>query len=357
MDINENKVSVIIPTFNCKKYIRETIESVLMQTWSNIEIIIQDNASTDGTFQIESEYANKYPEKVILFRNVINLGGCTQNIVAALPYLLQSSGFIYFFSGDDVMYPNCIERCVNAALEFPSAGLILIERDEINMDGSPRIYAPFYDRTFFCEGKKHAPVMMMSGITILSQTMVRKTYFRNDCISMVYLIPTDWFLNFTMSMRSDTIYLHLPGIAYRIAEGNETTHAIKSTMQIIQHYQMLIDFVRMSKNAKVPAVYNRELESMSHLAHISMRYALEMIKIGQNDTAMDYLDFALIISDKLESDDLYQILYDYLYEQKIYKNIDLLNSETKKYNTKRTVSYSPPEGFIEFNEKKIIGAV
>ncbi|MDR1582411.1 MAG: glycosyltransferase [Prevotellaceae bacterium] len=353
MDIYRNKVSVIIPTYNCRNYVRESIESVLAQSWPNIEIIIQDNASSDDTYNIELEYARKYPKKVTLFRNVVNSGGCTQNIMLAMPYLLQSPGFLYFFSGDDVMYPHCIERCVNAAIAYPSAGLFHIERDEINMDGTPRHYLPFYDRTFFCEGKKHAPVMMMSGLTTLSQIMVRKDHFRPDCISFVFFIPTDWFLNFTMAMRTDTVYLQKPGIAYRIAEGNETSHAIRSTMQIIEHYQMLLDFVRSAKIANVPTVYNREKEAVAHLAQMAVRYAVQMVKRGFDDTAKDYLDFALILDKKAKINKLFKLIHDFLYTNNSKDRADVLNLIDKSNSAMRTVSYNPPEGFTEFNEKKI----
>ncbi len=346
--MGRDKVSVIIPTFNCEKYIAQSIESVLAKDWPDMEIVVQDNASTDNTYNIECQYARKYPEKITLFNNVVNLGGGTQNIYTALPYLLRSNGFIYFFSGDDIMYPGCIRRCVRAAERFPSAGLFLVERDEIDMQGRPLKYKPFYDRTFFCEGRKHAPVMMMSGITTLSQIMVRKLYFRLDKISLIYLIPTDWYLNFSMAMTADTVYLHEPGIAYRRAEGNETSYAVKSTMQIVEHYQMLLDFIRVAKNDEVPAVYDRQGEAMAHLAQMALRYAGQMLVEGLADTALDYLDLAVMIDPSCEYNDLYKKLFTCVSCHASDKPIDsdLLNTSS------RNISYPPPDGFVEFSEER-----
>jgi glycosyltransferase involved in cell wall biosynthesis len=323
----------------------------LAQTYQNIEILIQDNQSTDGTYQIELEYARKYPQKVLAFRNVMNMGGGTQNILVAMPYLLQTGGFIHFFSGDDVMYPDCIERCVKAAKKYPSAGLFLIERDEIDSDGTLCDYLPFYDRTFFCEGEKHLPVMMMSGITTLSQIMVRKLFYKNSGgISNIYLTPTDWNLNFRMAAVSDTVYLREAGIKYRVYGGNETSKAVESTLQIIEHYQMLLDFVRVSKSKGMKSVYNREGEAVAKLGSMALRYAVEMLSVDLSDTAKDYLDFAVMFNPDIESDNTYRLLSDYLYGAISAGKVEFLEKINSGQNIKRSVSYAPPGGFAEFEE-------
>lgn len=50
------KVSIIIPVYNAEKYLAETIESILQQTYSNIEIIIVDDTSTDNSLRIAKSY-------------------------------------------------------------------------------------------------------------------------------------------------------------------------------------------------------------------------------------------------------------------------------------------------------------
>ena len=66
-------VSVLIPTYNSEKYIEETIESVLSQTFKDYEIIIVDNASTDNTYKLIKGYAEKY-NKIKVFQNKTNIG-------------------------------------------------------------------------------------------------------------------------------------------------------------------------------------------------------------------------------------------------------------------------------------------
>lgn len=66
-------VSVIISTYNREKYVKKAIESVLNQTYKNIEFVIVDNASTDKTPEIITEFKRK-DERIIILTNKINLG-------------------------------------------------------------------------------------------------------------------------------------------------------------------------------------------------------------------------------------------------------------------------------------------
>lgn len=66
-------VSILVPVFNREKLISETLESALSQTYPNIEVIVVDNASTDGTWQAIEEFARRDP-RVKAFRNEANLG-------------------------------------------------------------------------------------------------------------------------------------------------------------------------------------------------------------------------------------------------------------------------------------------
>lgn len=68
------KVSVAIPTYNCARYIARSIESVLGQTWTDFELVISDNASTDGTADICREFAVR-DSRVRYIRRDINIGG------------------------------------------------------------------------------------------------------------------------------------------------------------------------------------------------------------------------------------------------------------------------------------------
>ncbi|MEC1171519.1 glycosyltransferase, partial [Bacillus paralicheniformis] len=67
------KVSVIMGVYNCEDTIAESIESILNQTYKNWELIICDDASTDGTYAVARRYADHYADRIKLIKNEKNI--------------------------------------------------------------------------------------------------------------------------------------------------------------------------------------------------------------------------------------------------------------------------------------------
>ena len=70
---NLPEISIVIPSFNKKEFITETLDSVFSQNYPNLEVIIQDGGSTDGTIEIIKRYAKKYP-KIISWESKMDKG-------------------------------------------------------------------------------------------------------------------------------------------------------------------------------------------------------------------------------------------------------------------------------------------
>ncbi|MGC6246342.1 glycosyltransferase family 2 protein [Pasteurella multocida] len=105
-------VSIIMTSHNTAQFIEASINSLLLQTYKNIEIIIVDDYSSDNTFEIASRIANT-TSKVRVFRLNSNLG----TYFAKNTGILKSKGDIIFFQdSDDVCHHERIERCVNILL-------------------------------------------------------------------------------------------------------------------------------------------------------------------------------------------------------------------------------------------------
>ncbi|MBL1272299.1 MAG: glycosyltransferase [Oceanospirillales bacterium] len=111
MMVTEPLVSVLLPTYNSERYIRQALDSVLSQSYLNIELVISDDASSDRTPKILAEYQSRYPDVIKLFLQEKNLG-VTRNC----NFILQRcrGDHIVFFAGDDLLYENCVSDLVTA---------------------------------------------------------------------------------------------------------------------------------------------------------------------------------------------------------------------------------------------------
>jgi glycosyltransferase involved in cell wall biosynthesis len=108
-----NKVSVITPVYNLQEYIGACIESVLDQTYSNFELIIVDDASTDNSVKIIEEYSEK-DARITFIRMSSNSGPAVTRNTG----IKASTGrFLTFLDGDDIWLPHMIEKSMNTMRE------------------------------------------------------------------------------------------------------------------------------------------------------------------------------------------------------------------------------------------------
>ena len=107
---NHTLVSIALCTYNGARFLREQLDTLVSQTYENIEIIAVDDCSTDGTFEILEAYAGKYPQ-IKVFRNQQNLG-FIQNF--DLSVRLCTGSLIALCDQDDLWHPRKIELQVNA---------------------------------------------------------------------------------------------------------------------------------------------------------------------------------------------------------------------------------------------------
>ncbi|PSB35936.1 glycosyl transferase family 2 [filamentous cyanobacterium Phorm 46] len=118
------KVSICIPTYNGEAFIEETIKSAIAQTYSNIELIISDDGSTDRTIAIAQTFQSQTTVdfRIILHRNY----GLSQNWNFCIS---QAKGeYIKFLFQDDLLAPECIEKMVALAQQNPAIGMVFSPR-------------------------------------------------------------------------------------------------------------------------------------------------------------------------------------------------------------------------------------
>ncbi len=135
-------VTVFTPNYNKAKYLQETIESVLHQTYENFEYIIIDDCSTDDSWDIISKYASK-DERIKAYRNNENLRIVkTRN--KGFQFSSKEAKYFAILDSDDVSTLERLEKQVNFLEENPRYGLIgsdLIVIDEESKEIGYRKYA------------------------------------------------------------------------------------------------------------------------------------------------------------------------------------------------------------------------
>ena len=101
------KVSVIVPVYKVEKYIRRCVDSIVLQTYKNIEVILVDDGSPDQCGDICDDYANKYSNiKVIHQENRGQAAARNTGVANA------TGEYIMFVDADDFILPDCIEYLV-----------------------------------------------------------------------------------------------------------------------------------------------------------------------------------------------------------------------------------------------------
>lgn len=113
-------VSILIPVYNRESLIERTLESALNQSYPELEIIVSDNQSTDGTWDILQKWAKK-DSRLKIFQNDENLGPL-YNWIAGLEHC--TGDYLKILWSDDTISPDCIFECVKALKNSPEAGLV-----------------------------------------------------------------------------------------------------------------------------------------------------------------------------------------------------------------------------------------
>src|SRR2546430_1863396 len=122
------RVSVIIPAFNSARFLGEAIDSALSQTHTNIEVIVVNDGSTDGTDDLVQRYLHS-----IRYLKQSNRGLSGARNVG---FKASSGTFICFLDADDILLPEKFERQLALFEREPDIGIVISGYFDIDSDGS-----------------------------------------------------------------------------------------------------------------------------------------------------------------------------------------------------------------------------
>ncbi|WP_191968508.1 glycosyltransferase family A protein [Cellvibrio sp. KY-GH-1] len=178
------KVSIVMPAYNCERFIGKTIESILQQTYSNFELLIIDDGSTDGTKAV----IDSYNDDRIRYFFQKNHGGPSKARNKGIDSALGD--FIFIFDSDDLMRPEKLEKSVAALESNPEANILctrfslIDESNEILRDDYLREYTTLSaligteevdGRAYYLSSRELLPTIIKTNFIGTSSVALRKT--------------------------------------------------------------------------------------------------------------------------------------------------------------------------------------
>ena len=221
-------VSIIMPCYNAERYIAQSIESVLAQTYDNWELLITDDASTDKSVEIISKYSKNDERINVLVPDEHQGIARTRNMSIS-----RASGrFVAFLDSDDIWYPEKLEKQIKFMLDndlaFTYSSYEIID----------------------CQGKAKNKIVKDTGV------MSYKKYLRNTiicCGTVVVdrektghfatpIIATSEDMSLWLSIMRRGFDAHpVPGplLKYRITPGSASSNKIKASADVWRVYRKL----------------------------------------------------------------------------------------------------------------------
>lgn len=215
-----DKVDILVATYNGEKYLKEQLDSILSQTYNNIQIIISDDNSTDGTKTILKQYESD--DRITIFYQETNLG-----YIKNFEFLLSKvESALYMLSDqDDIWLPEKVEKSVE---KLQTENLDLVFGDlEVVDESLNTIYASFTDymkisrkiKNELGSYKLQYLYNCMTGCTILSKKsfLDKILPLPNNSKYMVH----DYWIGLVVSLYGKIGFLETPYIKYRQHGNNQ----------------------------------------------------------------------------------------------------------------------------------------
>ena len=271
-------VSIALCTYNGAKYLAEQLDSLLAQTYRDIEIIASDDASTDGTIAILNDYARR-DSRIKVFAHPDNVG-LTRNFQRAL--LLCNGAFIAPCDQDDIWLPEKISKLIaalgNRVLAYCDSEFVDEKRNPLGKKMSEMVWMVSTD-----DPMPFAFANCVSGHAML---------FRREVLQYGVPVPPnffyDWWLATVAAAMGGVVYHDEPLVSYRQHATNITDTLGRRDADRLPrgHSIRFLDetLVRLEAIAAVPGKHGKFAAKISRLWRarekqwISLRLGLLMVR-------------------------------------------------------------------------------
>ena len=254
------KLSVNIPCFNSGRFIRQTVESVINQTFQDLEIVIVDDGSHDNTKQIISSFKDA---RIRYFYKDNEGLAFTRNKAIDL----SDGEYIALLDHDDLWEPEKIEKQLEVFKKNNNLGLVF--SDSYILENNHKKKFTYFDRIKPKKGFIFEDLLFASSNFIpLSSVIVRKDVFKDvGFFNPAFKIGEELELFLKVAQLYEFDYIDKPLITYRLHEGNFSTNKeifVKEAFEILQFWQDRIPDL-FHKNEK--RLRKKEAAILAELAH------------------------------------------------------------------------------------------
>ena len=224
--MNLNKVSIVIPVYNSEIFLKESMDSILNQSYKNIEVIVVNDGSTDNSQQILEEYSNKIT--VINQKN----SGLASALITGIKH--SSGKWFKWFSPDDIMFHYTIETLVNEAEKYSDT--IIYSNWEVIDEKSCRLRS-FQESNYNELSNFEYNVRLLDRQLInVNTTLIPSSLFEKCSIRELddpVAIDYDFFLNAALLFNIKFHLVQKPLVKYRIHTKQLSHKNISKTLEYI----------------------------------------------------------------------------------------------------------------------------
>ena len=171
-------VSIVVPVFNSAGTLNECLESARAQSYSNIEVIVVDDGSTDASFDLAASFANRDARFCVIRQENSGVGAARNN------GLSHCSGiWVLFLDADDLLTTTCIEDLVVAADE--ETDMVVGSIQKFRTIFGRRIDAGVIrraNRTYFADGQSEPLNALDNILSLVTQKLLRRSVIVRDAI-------------------------------------------------------------------------------------------------------------------------------------------------------------------------------